>query len=214
MHGKGKAMGQQQVCLEHSWKTCTPKQPDLLVGNWAIFEKRAGTPSWSDSVSHDRGSFVECGPTIMPHSPALLFGTERDTHTHTHTCRVTELLRCLDSGAKKLFLLIGAWVDHVILQPHWRQIACTRAVEELQVSAPANGLERVGDLAFKIWSFVVVFMMFRTRVGTGVYTYQWSLRSLDWVCNELQNMTGTQALLALLHKLESWKRKGGQGGIS
>ena len=80
-----KATEKRWVCnkyvLEHSWKTCTPKQPDLLVGNWAIFEKRAGTPSWSDSVSHDCGSFVECGPTIMPHSPALWY---RVWHTHTH----------------------------------------------------------------------------------------------------------------------------------
>ena len=30
----------------------------------------AGTLGWSDPVSHDCGSFVECGPTIMPHSPA------------------------------------------------------------------------------------------------------------------------------------------------
>ena len=31
---------------------------------------KAGTLGWSDPVSHDCGSFVECGPTMVPHSPA------------------------------------------------------------------------------------------------------------------------------------------------
>ena len=30
---------------------------------------KAGTLGWSDPVFHDCGSFAQCGPTIMPHSP-------------------------------------------------------------------------------------------------------------------------------------------------
>ena len=48
----------------------------------------AGTLDWSDPVSHDCGSFVECGPTIMPHSPAsqhTSFTCWDDPRTHTHT---------------------------------------------------------------------------------------------------------------------------------
>ena len=47
----------------------------------------AGTLGWSDTVSHDCGSFVECGPTIMPHSPAksiFRLHVISSVHTHTH----------------------------------------------------------------------------------------------------------------------------------
>ena len=77
-----KATEKRWVCnkyvLEHSWKTCTPKQPDLLVGNWAIYEKRAGTPSWSDSVSH----VASLSAVPQSRRAPLLFDTEFDTHTH------------------------------------------------------------------------------------------------------------------------------------
>ena len=45
---------------------------------------------WSDPVSHDCGSFVECGATIMPHSPAFenwkirSFTSIQMVHTHTY----------------------------------------------------------------------------------------------------------------------------------
>ena len=46
----------------------------------------AGTLGWSDPVSHDCGSFVECGPTIMPHSPAKsIFRLHVISSVHTHT---------------------------------------------------------------------------------------------------------------------------------
>ena len=46
----------------------------------------AGTLGWSDPVSHDCGSFCECGPTIMPHSPAKsIFRLHVISSVHTHT---------------------------------------------------------------------------------------------------------------------------------
>ena len=50
----------------------------------------AGTLGWSDPVSHDCGSFVECGPTIMPHSPAksiFRLHVISSVHTHIHTLK-------------------------------------------------------------------------------------------------------------------------------
>ena len=42
----------------------------LQLENGKNIHSGAGMPSSSDSVSHDWGSFVECGPTITLHSPA------------------------------------------------------------------------------------------------------------------------------------------------
>ena len=53
-----------------------------------LLSSDAGTLGWSDPVSHDCGSFVECGPTIMPHSPAksiFRLHVISSVHTHTHT---------------------------------------------------------------------------------------------------------------------------------
>ena len=57
-----------------------------------LLSSDAGTLGWSDPVSHDCGSFVECGPTIMPHSPAksifrLHVISSVHTHTHIHTLK-------------------------------------------------------------------------------------------------------------------------------
>ena len=52
-----------------------------------LLSSDAGTLGWSDPVSHDCGSFVECGPTIMPHSPAkpiFRLHVISSVHTHTH----------------------------------------------------------------------------------------------------------------------------------
>ena len=51
-----------------------------------LLSSDAGTLGWSDPVSHDCGSFVECGPTIMPHSPAKsIFRLHVISSVHTHT---------------------------------------------------------------------------------------------------------------------------------
>ena len=51
-----------------------------------LLSSDAGTLGWSDPVSHDCGSFVECGPTIMPHSPAKsIFRLHVISSAHTHT---------------------------------------------------------------------------------------------------------------------------------
>ena len=50
-----------------------------------LLSSDAGTLGWSDPVSHDCGSFVECGPTIMPHSPAKsIFRLHVISSVHTH----------------------------------------------------------------------------------------------------------------------------------
>ena len=51
-----------------------------------LLSSDAGTLGWSDPVSHDCGSFVECGPTIMPHSPAKsIFRLHVISSVHTHS---------------------------------------------------------------------------------------------------------------------------------
>ena len=51
-----------------------------------LLSSDAGTLGWSDPVSHDCGSFVECGPTIMPHSHAKsIFRLHVISSVHTHT---------------------------------------------------------------------------------------------------------------------------------
>ena len=55
-----------------------------------LLSSDAGTLGWSDPVSHDCGSFVECGPTIMPHSPAksiFRLHVISSVHTHIHTLK-------------------------------------------------------------------------------------------------------------------------------
>ena len=55
-----------------------------------LLSSDAGTLGWSDPVSHDCGSFVECGPTIMPHAPAksiFRLHVISSVHTHTHTLK-------------------------------------------------------------------------------------------------------------------------------
>ena len=52
MHDKGKVMGQQQVGFQHSWETCTPKQPDLWWKTGRFNSQSwAGTSGWSDHSS-------------------------------------------------------------------------------------------------------------------------------------------------------------------
>ena len=76
--------------LENSWKTCRPKQPDLLVGQWAIFvsSRNAGTSSGPGWISHFTGSFVGHSPSEMLCSPAsfptLVFYSWSQSVTHTH----------------------------------------------------------------------------------------------------------------------------------
>ena len=56
-----------------------------------LLSSDAGTLGWSDPVSHDCGSFVECGPTIMPHSPAKsIFRLHVISSVHTHTHAVAQ----------------------------------------------------------------------------------------------------------------------------
>ena len=57
----------------------------LVSGSQLSRLSDAGTLGWSDPVSHDCGSFVECGPTIMPHSPAKsIFRLHVISSVHTH----------------------------------------------------------------------------------------------------------------------------------
>ena len=50
-----------------------------------LLSSDAGTLGGSDPVSHDCGSFVECGPTIMPHSPAKsIFRLHVISSVYTH----------------------------------------------------------------------------------------------------------------------------------
>ena len=61
-----------------------------------LLSSDAGTLGWSDPVSHDCGSFVECGPTIMPHSPAKsIFRLHVISSAHTHTLSLSLLHQAL-----------------------------------------------------------------------------------------------------------------------
>ena len=52
--------------------------------HWRKIEiEMAGTLGWSDPVSHDCGSFVECGPAIMPHPPACKKQVKSEVNSKT-----------------------------------------------------------------------------------------------------------------------------------
>ena len=63
----------------------------------------------ADALSCDYGSFVECGPTITPHSPAVKrvkailqdpFDSKGCTHTHTFEIQVSTC-ECATDQARK-----------------------------------------------------------------------------------------------------------------
>ena len=60
--------------------------PCMTADAVALYQ-RLKTCRYADSVSRDCGSFVECGPTITPHSPAIkgvktiLQDPSKGTHT-------------------------------------------------------------------------------------------------------------------------------------